>query len=235
MPPAGGQGPRKIASIGVHVSRWVTTHGYALNVDLDPAPFTEWITACGLEDAQFTTMAGSSAAGRRRRRAPRGDSGDRGGLRARARRAPSRRRRRSLAAVDPRLARGAVTVDTRPIPRPGWDPLPYEGCVGVVGRVLVREATYFVAELRFSEHATIHEHPGDNDTIVVCLEGEGTRRSQGRPQATRGSTGPVAQGRPAPALDGTLDHDDAHDRALRLISPPGTPRQAIGLSSAKRA
>jgi len=49
--------PRKLASIGVHASRWVTTHGYALNVDLDPAPFTEWITACGLEDAQFTTMA----------------------------------------------------------------------------------------------------------------------------------------------------------------------------------
>jgi len=57
MPPSNGQGPRKIASIGVHVSRWVTTHGYALNVDLDPAPFTEWITACGLEDAAFTTMA----------------------------------------------------------------------------------------------------------------------------------------------------------------------------------
>jgi len=57
IPPAGGQGPRKIASIGVHVSRWVTTHGYALNVDLDPAPFTEWITACGLDDAAFTTMA----------------------------------------------------------------------------------------------------------------------------------------------------------------------------------
>ncbi|CAN5156897.1 lipoyl(octanoyl) transferase LipB [soil metagenome] len=49
--------PRKIASIGVHVSRWITTHGYALNFDLDPAPFTDWITACGLEDAQFTTMA----------------------------------------------------------------------------------------------------------------------------------------------------------------------------------
>ncbi len=57
MPPGGGQGPRKIASIGVHVSRWVTTHGYALNIDLDPAPFTEWITACGLEDTAFTTMA----------------------------------------------------------------------------------------------------------------------------------------------------------------------------------
>jgi len=49
--------PRKLASIGVHASRWVTTHGYALNVDLDPGPFTDWITACGLEDAQFTTMA----------------------------------------------------------------------------------------------------------------------------------------------------------------------------------
>jgi len=49
--------PRKIASIGIHISKWVTTHGYALNVDLDPAPFTEWITACGLEDTAFTTIA----------------------------------------------------------------------------------------------------------------------------------------------------------------------------------
>ena len=49
--------PAKIASIGIHISKWVTTHGYALNVDLDPAPFTEWITACGLEDTAFTTIA----------------------------------------------------------------------------------------------------------------------------------------------------------------------------------
>jgi lipoyl(octanoyl) transferase len=49
--------PRKIASIGVHISKWITTHGYALNVDLDPAPFTDWITACGLADTAFTTMA----------------------------------------------------------------------------------------------------------------------------------------------------------------------------------
>src|SRR5438132_4335200 len=54
---AASTGPRKIASIGVHISRWITTHGYALNVDLDPAPFTEWITACGLEDAMFTAIA----------------------------------------------------------------------------------------------------------------------------------------------------------------------------------
>ncbi|HWB23529.1 MAG TPA: lipoyl(octanoyl) transferase LipB [Gaiellaceae bacterium] len=49
--------PRKIASIGIHITKWVTTHGYALNVDLDPAPFTEWITACGIEDAMFTSVA----------------------------------------------------------------------------------------------------------------------------------------------------------------------------------
>jgi lipoyl(octanoyl) transferase len=49
--------PRKIGSIGIHISKWISTHGYALNVDLDPAPFTDWITACGLEDAQFTTIA----------------------------------------------------------------------------------------------------------------------------------------------------------------------------------
>jgi lipoyl(octanoyl) transferase len=49
--------PRKLASIGVHISKWITTHGYALNVDLNPAPFTDWITACGLENAMFTTIA----------------------------------------------------------------------------------------------------------------------------------------------------------------------------------
>jgi lipoyl(octanoyl) transferase len=49
--------PRKIASIGVHISKWITTHGYALNVDLDTTPFSEWITACGLDGAAFTTIA----------------------------------------------------------------------------------------------------------------------------------------------------------------------------------
>jgi lipoyl(octanoyl) transferase len=49
--------PRKIASIGIHIHKWVTTHGYALNVDLDPAPFTHWITACGLDGYAFTSLA----------------------------------------------------------------------------------------------------------------------------------------------------------------------------------
>ena len=109
-----------------------------------------------------------------------------------------------------------MSVDIRPIPRPGWDPLPFDGCVGVVGRVLVREETYFVAELRFSEHATIHEHPGDNDTIVVCLEGTGFTSVAGEtaPSSRKASRLAGRQERPAPALDGRLDHADADGRAL---------------------
>ena len=40
-------GERKIASIGVHISRGVSAHGFAVNVDNDLAPFT-WVVACGL-------------------------------------------------------------------------------------------------------------------------------------------------------------------------------------------
>jgi lipoyl(octanoyl) transferase len=50
-------GPRKIASIGVHVSRGVTTHGFAVNVDNDLDPFT-WIVACGLPGVTMTSIAG---------------------------------------------------------------------------------------------------------------------------------------------------------------------------------
>jgi quercetin dioxygenase-like cupin family protein len=66
-----------------------------------------------------------------------------------------------------------VTVDVRPFRRPEWSPLPFEGCVGVVGKVLVREKDFFVAMLRFEPGGTIHEHPGENETIVVCIEGRG--------------------------------------------------------------
>src|SRR4029079_10570239 len=41
MPPASGAGPRKIASIGVHASLLVTTHGNSLKVDPDPSPSTQ--------------------------------------------------------------------------------------------------------------------------------------------------------------------------------------------------
>ena len=66
-----------------------------------------------------------------------------------------------------------MTVDIRSFPRPDWSPLPYDGCVGVEGKVLVSEDAFFVAMLRFAPGGTIHEHPGPNDTIVACIEGTG--------------------------------------------------------------
>jgi lipoyl(octanoyl) transferase len=47
---------RKIASIGVHVARGVTTHGFAVNVDNDLAPFS-WVVACGLPGVTMTSLA----------------------------------------------------------------------------------------------------------------------------------------------------------------------------------
>jgi lipoyl(octanoyl) transferase len=53
-------GDRKIASIGVHVSKGVTTHGFAVNVDNDMAPFG-WVVACGLPDVTMTSIAEESS------------------------------------------------------------------------------------------------------------------------------------------------------------------------------
>jgi lipoyl(octanoyl) transferase len=47
---------RKIASIGVHRSRGVTTHGFAINVDNDLAPFG-WVVACGLPGVTMTSVS----------------------------------------------------------------------------------------------------------------------------------------------------------------------------------
>jgi lipoate-protein ligase B len=47
---------RKIASIGVHVSRGVTTHGFAVNVANALEPFTS-VVACGLPDVTMTSIA----------------------------------------------------------------------------------------------------------------------------------------------------------------------------------
>jgi lipoate-protein ligase B len=46
---------RKIGSIGVHVQRGVTTHGFAVNVDNDLQPF-EWIVPCGIEGVRMTSL-----------------------------------------------------------------------------------------------------------------------------------------------------------------------------------
>jgi lipoyl(octanoyl) transferase len=47
---------RKIASIGVHVARGVTTHGFAVNVANDLEPFS-WVVACGLPNVAMTSLA----------------------------------------------------------------------------------------------------------------------------------------------------------------------------------
>jgi lipoic acid synthetase len=48
-------GERKLASIGVHISRGVTTHGFAINVSNDLQPFS-WVVPCGLEGVQMTSI-----------------------------------------------------------------------------------------------------------------------------------------------------------------------------------
>ncbi|MEA2308732.1 MAG: lipoyl(octanoyl) transferase [Thermoleophilaceae bacterium] len=48
-------GERKIGSIGVHVSRGVTMHGFAVNVDCDLQPF-EWIVPCGIDGVRMTSL-----------------------------------------------------------------------------------------------------------------------------------------------------------------------------------
>ena len=47
---------RKIASIGVGVRRWITYHGFALNVDPDLSYFAD-IVPCGLNGVRMTSMA----------------------------------------------------------------------------------------------------------------------------------------------------------------------------------
>ena len=47
---------RKIASIGIHARRWVTCHGFALNVTTDPAAF-DAIVPCGIHGVEMTSVA----------------------------------------------------------------------------------------------------------------------------------------------------------------------------------
>jgi lipoyl(octanoyl) transferase len=49
-------GGRKLASIGIHVKRWVTMHGFALNVVNDLRPF-ERIVPCGISGVTMTSVA----------------------------------------------------------------------------------------------------------------------------------------------------------------------------------
>jgi quercetin dioxygenase-like cupin family protein len=83
-----------------------------------------------------------------------------------------------------------VSVELRPFPRAEWSPAPAEGATGVESRPLLHEDGLFVAQLRFAEHATIHEHPSPNEIVALCLEGEGFT-------SVGGDTAPIGTGEQA--------------------------------------
>ena len=64
-------------------------------------------------------------------------------------------------------------MPVEPFARAEWRPLPHEGARDVELRVLWHEDDLLVAQLRFGEHANVHEHAGPNDAYVSCLAGRG--------------------------------------------------------------
>lgn len=66
-----------------------------------------------------------------------------------------------------------VRIMIEHMPRPQWEPVPRQGTVGVMRRVLLKRAGIAIASLRFSRDASIDEHSAPVDVDVICISGEG--------------------------------------------------------------
>lgn len=58
-------------------------------------------------------------------------------------------------------------------PEPAWTPLPRPGVHGVEFRILLRAEGIFLANLRFSQSATIDRHSAPHEIDVICVSGSG--------------------------------------------------------------
>ena len=87
---------------------------------------------------------------------------------------------------------------------------------GVESRALLQEENLFVAQLRFSENATIPEHPSPNEIVALCLEGEGFT-------SVGGETAPIRAGQQAhwpPTVPHRLWTGESTMLTLMIERPP---------------
>lgn len=71
-------------------------------------------------------------------------------------------------------------MDKKSFPKPDWQMLVKDGCVGVEARVCLVDKRSVVAMLRLAEHAHTDVHPAPYDIHVLCTEGHGFAMSDGK-------------------------------------------------------